>query len=323
MKKIFEFKKQRNFDNIIEGSFKFFREHIKPILIQTWKQNKLIITILLLSYFINSFYATGSMLNDYFKIIFNQKDTMQLSNFFSNPIFITSYILVIIFSLVFIIKFTLIIIGYIKIYVSDNGVVDENKLVNYVKNNFWSLAAAFFLYFLFTVFVFSLIVLTIVGLASIGKLGIFISILLGTFSFLYLIVFSSLYFQVYLLDEVSITSSFKLTYHYLKNRFWFSLLVLLVLWIIILLLSSVFQAPIAIFTISKGIMGISNTAAVEFSTTEKIILSFFSVISFVGQNIIKILSIIGTTILYFTLKEYHTQEGLLEKLEQIGQSNED
>ncbi len=321
MKKYFEFKKQRSFDNIVESTFKFFRNHIKPMMLIVWKYNKITLIGLVLSYFLYSYYSYNMLGNVWGALL--KQDTTEALTKNSNPMVSVINLVFLIFSFIFFTRFTLTVYAYIKSYIEHKGQINEREIMRYVSDKFWPFVGASILLGILLFFVILVAVLIFAGLSVAGSVGVVIGVLLFVPLFFYILVFANLFYSVYLLDNVQAGDTISITMKYLKNKFWFSFLVLAVIWIIILMLGSVFQAPLFIVGLSKGLLAYKDPQSFDLSTTENLVIAFFSVISLAGQTILKVLSLIGSAILFFTLKEYHTNEGLLEKLDEIGNTDEE
>jgi len=316
MKKVFEFKKQRNFDDIIESSFRFFRLHIKKIIQIFWKYNKITTLGLFISYFFYNYYAF-QLTNFLFGVKNKNIESGAVDSLWLGLV----NLVFVVFSFIFFVRFVLTIFGYIKSYIKNEGQIKEKEVMDLVNTKFWPFVGASFLLVLLLIIIIVLGTLFFLGFSKMGSFGVAIAVLLFLPLVFYIITFMNLYFQVYIFDEVSASEAISLTMSYLKDKFWFSFLVTFVLGIIIWLLGMVFNAPILIYSFIKGLMLAKDPDVINQMTQGDLFISFFSLISLAGETVLKVLSVIGGVILYYTLKEYHTNEGLLEKLERLNAKN--
>jgi len=312
--KLFEFKKQRSFDDIIENSFKFFRDHIKPILKIFWENNQAVTIGLFISYFFYNYYAyqfLGVLLGKQ-----TEKSTI-------NPLLIDFIdIAFAIFAIVFSVRFFLTVIGYIVSYINNEGEIKEKEILKFVHKKFWTFIGATLILILIVVVIIIISSLIFALLIAIlGSNGVKISILLAIPPIIYFFTFLNLYYQVLLLDNVTPGEAISLTRKYLKGKFWFSFLVIFVLGIIIWLIGMIFKVPVIIYTFIKGVAAADNPDVLIDMLQGDLFISAMALVSLAGQTVLNVLSLIGSAILYFSLKEYHTNQGLLEKLEKLDNSN--
>ncbi len=317
MKRIFTIKKQRSLDAIIEDSFKFFKSHIKEIIKIIWEQNKIIITGLVILYFLYFYFYFG-MFNRLLN--FNGSSPVEVdSELFQSVYFGLIAIGLFILALIFFPRLFAAVTGYLRFYNEENGAVDINNVKRLVKSKFWGLVGmTFLLIFLFVILISLLFLLAFaVGQSSDG-----FAILLFLIIFVPLVFYASIYFTlvyyVYIFEDIDVFEAISKTRNYLKNRFWFSFGVMFVMSLIVGLVGMVFDAPVSIYFFIKTILMVENQEVAKFAGQGDIIVSLFSVISYAGQLILRILMIIAVSFLYFSIREYHTGESLYDKIDKIG-----
>jgi len=319
MKKIFEIKKQRNIDGILEASFKFFRIHAKKMIKIIWEQNSLLIIGLLASYFLYNYYYFGMM-----------SQVMNLKNI-SNPIqinLLTPKLALVasalfLFSLFFTPRFFAAILGYFRAYNQETGEADEVKIKALVNSKFWGLIALTIILFFLFVFGAILVGLLVAGLAQLGTFGIILIVVIAISILIYALMYFSLVYYVYFFEDLDFFEAMIQTKNYLKGRFWFSLGLMFLMSVIIGLIAMVLNAPVSIYVMLKTLFMAKQSAIHQYAESGDILVSILAVISYAGQLILRILSIISIVFLYFSLKEYHTGDSLLEKIDQIGETYED
>jgi len=320
MKKIFEIKRQRSVDEIVEDAFNFFKQHAKSIIKLIWEQNRFIIAGLLLSYFFYVYYYFGS-LNNILKFNGRQYESTSEIDIFT-PGFALVAMFLFIFSIIFLPRFFSTITGYIKYYRSDNQDTDIDKVKNFVQQKFWGLIGLTIVLFLLIILL-GVISFIIGGLLSAaGSAGAFLIIALALPALAYAIIYFTMVYYVYVFEDIDVSTALSKTKDYLKHRFWFSFGVMLVMSIIIGLIGMVFNAPVSIYIMVKMLMLAKEPDTISQSYSGDLFIALLSVISYVAQLILRILFIIALSFLYYSLKEYHTGEGLQDKIDQIGSEYE-
>ena len=315
MKPYIKIKKRRNIDAIIEDSFKFFKLHIKEMLKIVWQQNRILLTLLVISYFLYSYYSFDlfSRLQQLKNGVVNSVDTQN-----TTMSILFSFALVML-SLIFFPRFFAAIAGYMQVYDKNKGQVYPDEVKQIVNNKFWGLVGLTFIVILMFVLFIFFAALVFTGLAKLKAAGIFLIIAISIPLILYVIVYLSLVFHVYFFDNVDIGTAVSRTIGYIKERFWFSLGVIFLMTIIVMFISWVVNIPIYAYLILKGvaIVGHQNSAAAGMQTGD-IFISLYSMVSYIAQLVLRVLMMISMVFLFFSLKEYHTNESMFEKIDQIG-----
>ena len=316
MKKIFAIKKQRGLDAIIEDSFKFFRSHAKKMIKIIWEQNRFIILGLAVSYFIYIYNYFG-MFNKMLTI--SGQDSSANSNLFDSPLFAFVFLALFILGLIFLPRFFSAIAGYMKVYDEQEGKVDEQKVKVLVKENFWGLIGLTLLIGIVVVIISSLIVFFMVSvMKTVNPVLILIFLPVGLLFVSYIIIYLTLSYYVYFFENIGVFEVLTKTGKYLKKKFWFSFGVIFVMSLIIGLIGMVLNAPVSIYFLVKTLLMAKNEDVARFAGEGDIIVSIISVLSYAGQTILRILMVIATTFLYFSLREFHTGESLYDKIDKIG-----
>ncbi len=314
-----QIKKLRTLDAIIEDSFKFFKTHAKEILKIIWEQNSLIIIGLLVSYFLYYYFYFGAL--NQFLNIESGKDAFA-SNLFSVK-FAVVMIAMFIFSILFFPRFFAAVTGYMYLYDQHKGAVKPTEVKKIVNQKFWRLIGLTIIIILLLSLLLLVAILIMTFLSKLGAAGIFLALALGLPLILYLIVYISLVYYVYFFENVGILVALLRSYLYLKQRFWFSFGVIFIMGIIVTLIGAVFNAPVSIYAMIKTMGIVKSSGLNEFTNPQgDAVVAFLGILSYIGQLILRILTIISMVFLYYSLREYHTDENIYETIEQIGQNDE-
>jgi uncharacterized membrane protein/preprotein translocase subunit SecE len=315
MKPFIEIKKQRNIDAIIEDSFKFFRLHIKEMLKIVWEQNRILLTLLVIVYFLNTYYSFD---------IFTQ--LQQMKNGEANPAgaqnSALSGLISIVFgllSIIFFPRFFAAIAGYMQLYDKNKGQVNPDEVKQIVKDKFWGLIGLSFTLGIILVLIILFAAFLFTGLAMLGAAGVFLIIAIVIPLIMYAVVYLSLVFYVYFFENVDMGVAISRTATYIKERFWFSFGVIFIMTLIVMFIASAVNAPIYIYLILKGVAIFGdNNAMAPGGQSGDIFISLYSIVSYLAQLVLRVLTMISLVFLFFSLKEYHTNESMFEKIDQIG-----
>lgn len=310
--KAFEFQKERNFDNIIEASFALLRKHFLPMLKIFWKYNAVLIVVFIASNFFVNFLFIKKFAN-YEKIIIRN---LQFGLYDAQTIIV--FILFTLVSFVFYLRFYATVMGYIRVYKENDGIVSSEKVKKYISTKFWSLFLLSFIVFILYIIV-VVILAFFVGSVRGAQFIFFIVWLLGI---IYYAVIITISYPVLFFDDISVFSAFRHAQAYVKSRWWFSFFVLFVMLLILWVLGLVVQSPLYIYDYIKDLLGYSNIN-LSMSNKTDIPYALLSTLLVIIDYILKTAFLFAVSLLFFSLKEYHTQEGILSKIDQIGQKKED
>jgi hypothetical protein len=312
MNKVFDFKKERNFDAIIEGSFHFFSNNAKKLLKIIWQQNKIIFTALAIIYILYIFYY----LNFFDNLVMLQKGT-DIDNKLENvKIFSIISVVMVLFHIIFIPRFLLSIMGYIKVYMNNKGEVSAQEVGEEIKQNFWRIIGLFIIMFLLLIALFYIFSILSTITSELGLTLLTVIILL--FFIYYFLLLFTIAIPAFYFEKLGIIDVFTRSIAYLKGNFWKVSGVIIIMLLITWLLNMVINVPLISYFLLKAFWlyddsnNISNYMGIDIFT------SLISVLSFIGEWIVRVIYFITTVILYFSLRESYTQEGIMEKIEQIG-----
>ena len=277
-----------------------------------WRNNMILIVGFSISFFLYYFFYFG-MFND-IAAMGDNLGTIRMETYTVK--FGLVALALVFFSIWFYPKFMGFIMGYMRVYMENDGKVDETKVEAYAKRKFWGIIGLTLLLGIVFAVVFGLIVFLLVAIGGAGAVLLgFIIILPLVF---YVSVLLSLVYQAYFFDDLEVTEAISETMGYMKHKFWFSFLVLFVMGLLVGLIGAVFNLPVMAYTFIKQMLLASNNDLATYSGTGDVIVAGFSVIAVIAQYILKILVLISSSLLYFHLKEYHTHEGTLERIDSIG-----
>ncbi|MCX2431710.1 MULTISPECIES: hypothetical protein [unclassified Pedobacter] len=275
-----EFKKRRDFGQVINDTFTFMRQNFKP-LIKTY--------FIFCGLFVLA--SMSTMLMQQYKTV-NVINTMGTGA--SSPglgLYGIEYFLSIIFSLASYASMTVAILSYLAIYVQKGNQTPTTEEV-------WG----FFKYYFWRVFGSSILLLLMVLVG-------FIFCLVPGF---YLFPFVALMFPIMVIENASLSYAFGRSFKLIKDHFWITFGTLIVVWIIIYACMSMIVLPTTLF----GMIGMFSSKGVHMSLT----LTLISTVLQSLCQVFTIVPVITITLMYFNLIEEKENVGLMERISNFGTS---
>ena len=279
------FRKERNFEQLITATFQFIRQEYKPFLRLIIRITSPFLALMLIGLvgYLNSLSTLSSNLINV--------DT-------SNPVqLIVSITLIVLFGGSAYLLAHATTLYYIESYVANNGLVDPKEIQQKTFQNF-----------------FSFLVLGIVSIFII-LFGFIFCIIPG----IYLTIPLSLVFSILVFENKGVIESVEASLKLIKDEWWNSFLFLLVIGILLGVAGSVFSIPSAIYMLLKTFVSSDgfNPAAIDSMGTDYIYLAL-NVLSYALQFFINLISMVATAFLYFSISEKKTGKGISEIIENIG-----
>lgn len=286
----FKLEKERELGEIITDTFAFVRIHFKD-LTQVFMQTILPILLLSVAAGIYYQYASQKIVGDNILI---ENDPFDLLRSFTTIIIPT---LLAIFSSLFLFVISgIAILASVK-SVQQFGKIEIQFVKTEIKTRFWSMT----------------------GLSVISFLSLMVAAVFCFLPFVYLIVPVSIMFPLLVIEEKSVGDSFSYAFTLIKENYWITLGTLIVLFIILVLASLIFQLPIFIYTIFSTVTKL-EASTVDYNNlieTDWVLLSLTAVGNF-GSNILSLVSLIASALIYFNLNEKHNLTGTAKDIDTIG-----
>ncbi len=278
MEKLIDFKKDREFGDVLNATFVFIKQNYKPLgkTLLIYASPFIIMSAIVYAFFNVSMYTgmLGSGLN-----VFNMIGQMSSYAFLYILLALTSYTI-----------FNGLVYGYIKLY-NDKG------FGNFEPVDVWQFTLKNFFAILGAQIVFALII-------TVG----FILILIPG---IYLTVSLSLLLIALIVEGKGFGDAFSRTFLLTHKRWWWTFLLLLVTYIIIMVFNYIFAIPTIILQ-STIMMHGGNTE------TYKMIYGFFLVLSQIVSYISYTIPMVALAFHYFSIVESIEQPSLHNEIENIG-----
>jgi len=277
-----EFKKVRDFGQVINDTFSFIRQNLKP-LIKTY------------FIFCGLFVLAGmlSMLMQQYKAVnlVNSIGNGSTRNLGFGAQFGVEYFLALLFSLASYASMSVAILSYITLYVQKGNQIPTNDEV-------W----AYFKYYFFRVFSSSILLILMLTVA-------FLFCLIPGF---YLFPFVAMMLPIMVIENGTLGYSFGRSFKIIKDNFWVTFGTLIVVWIIIYACMSFIVLP----TTLLSMMGLFSQKTPHMSLTFSMITTILQSLC----QVFTIIPIVTITLSYFSLVEQKESTGLMERIAHFGKT---
>jgi hypothetical protein len=278
-----ELRKIRDFSENINDTFLFITQNFKPLVIS-------FLTIagmfLLATSIINGVYQ--SQFGNIFKDIIYGTRSPQMSPFVW---FNGTYFLLPFFSWISVNAMHVVVIGYMKLYEQKQNEAPTTQEV-------WEVFKKYYLKVL--VYTIPIFLLTIVGF--------FLCVLPGIYFMVVFLPFTS----ILMMEDQTFKGAYDRCFTIIRNNFWMSLAIYLVMYIIYSFSSGIISAGLAIVT---GLLSYFTTR--DISSTIGIATSVLHVFTYIFSIIFNVSVVLN----YFTLTEMYDGTGMLKRLDQLGQGS--
>ncbi len=276
------FKRQRELGEILSDTFKFLRQEYKG-LFKALVRNAAIPFIILIA--VAAYYASIS--TDF--------------NLLSNGIFNAANIIIPVFGLLLAVLFYYgilygTILGYIKLYIANQGVVDQDVLKTEVRSKLGSL----------------------VGLTFLIAIIVFFGLMLCVLPGIYLAVPLSLGWAFLIFENKTIGDSISDCFKLIKGEWWMTFATLFVLGLLLYIANIVFSIPLIIYTVTKAFTSTAEISQGDLSSMFDWVYITLNVISSAAQYILAGIYPIAIGFIYYNLNEKANQTGTFETIDSIG-----
>jgi hypothetical protein len=288
-----EFRKQRDFGELLGDTFNFLRNEFKPFTaIFIHICGPYLVALLLAMGFYT--YTIGDMA--FFDPLSDEPFL------FANPVLFVAtfvaYMLAAVAAYIFTIGTTLF---YIQSYIDNKGEVSREDIKMNVNKVFWSLF----------------------GMSLLKGLTIFIATLMCFLPVLYAMIPMAVVFSIYVFEpRKTVTEAYSDSFYLVNQDFWLSWGAFVVLGIIYYIISVVFSIPAMIYSFVKIGVTASEIDPSDMGSFVDPFYIFLNVLSSLVQFILNIVMITGGALIYFHLNEKKNFTGTYERISQIGQNKE-
>jgi hypothetical protein len=281
-----EFKKLREFGEIINDTFVFIRQNLKALLK----------TFIYFCGFFVVIAAIAAVLQQLgLRKVLTSWETpgARPADFFNGfgEMFNLNYLILVLFGVANYAAMNVAILSFVSLYVEKGNVTPTIEQV-------WSYFKYYFLRALGSSFCISIFLLFCFALCLLPGIYVFPAM--------------SLFFPVMIFENGSLVYSFGRTFKLLKDQWWLTAATVLILFVITYACVSFVSMPVALITMvgtfTQGAKGLSDTMVIV-STVLQYLCQVFMIVPIVGLSLI-----------YFNLAERRENSGLMSRIDQFGQS---
>ena len=297
MSNLIEFKKERDLGAIITDTFTFIRENWKDYFLTVFK---IIGPVLLIGAALLVF-AMVSYSGAIKGIISLDQSAPDPSEVFGNMFGMFGWLFLML--LVFAIVYTLLAevsLYYIKSYIENNGVANFNDVKENTFKNIWKF----------------------IGLGILAILMMAVSYVLCVLPVFYISVVLSLAMPIMVFESKSIGDTISHCFILIKNEWWNTFGVVLVIGILVSMLGFVFSIPSLIYQlISMGVSITDEDPTAILGILEDPIYLILNLIAYFGRFIFYSVTLVSSAFIYFDLNEQKNFTGTFEKIESLGSND--
>jgi len=277
-----EFRKIRDFGEVITDTFLFMRQNLKPLL-KTFV-------------FLCGFFIVATMLSAIVQQIGMQK-TMRAGGFTKGAfdftslgqIFNLNYLILVIFMIANYTAIYVTVFSYIAIYVERGRIAPSVEEV-------W----AYFKYYFFR----------LLGSSLVISVFMILCLVCCIIPFIYVFPAMSLFYPVMILENGGLSYSFGRSFKLLKTQWWITAGTIFILWLVTYACMSFASLPAIALTLfstfTRGPLGTSNLVIIISTVIQHLC------------HIFMIIPVAGTAMIYYNLAERQENAGLLDKIDKFG-----
>lgn len=277
-----QFKKQREIGDVITDTFRFIRENYKLLFSYIFKITGPFFLILVLAVGYYTYSVAGSPFDDF---------NGQIGNF------IVSFLILAAALLLFYSALYGTILHYIKIYISNEGVVPEADVKAGVQRDF-----------------FKLLLLSLIS-AILMIAGLILLVLPGIF----LLVPLSMAGAILVFKDYSVSESISHCFTLVKDHWWITFITLMAVGILVYIIGLVFQIPLIIYTVIKTITFVQEGSVANPELFKDWLFISLQIFSSVVQYMLSAITVIAIAFIYFNLNEHKHLTGTYETIEKLGE----
>lgn len=279
-----DFKQQRELGDIISYTFKFIRENYKAYFKSVIK---IVWPAFLLLIAAVSYYSYTTVGNS---IMFSQDGG-----------FFIGFGLLMLGLLLYFAVMNVAAFNFIKSYVNNQGVADHEEVKQGVKKDLGKMF----------------------GLGAITWILIFAGLIIFIVPGIYLSVPLSIAAAVLVFKNESIGGSISEGFHLVKDNWWMSFISLFLIWLIVYIISLIFQLPVLIYTFIKMFTIIQENSASAANVTDVLdwVYLTLTIIASAVQYLLYAITPVGVAFVYYNLNEIKYFTGAYESIENLGKND--
>lgn len=288
MKSDITIEKERNFSDVLNVTFDFLRQEFKPFFKTIILYTSIPIILLAI---IATFYTKDS-----FNGLFEAMNGNVPESVTPNGGLLIALIAISVIASIFIIGITFCYLEEYRIHGKD-GFEIEAVWQRFIKD-FWGL----------------------LGFQIVGTIILIISFALLIIPGFYVMIPLSFLLAVKVFEQKGLSDSLSRCFALIKNHWWQTFGILIVITLVHSVLSTLFSIPIAIYSGIKGFLMATDSANTSIDTAPLLV---FNIIATIAKYWLYPIVFLAIGFQYFSLKEEKDQTSLIKRINQIGDTEED
>lgn len=284
MKDKVEFRKVREFGEIIGDTFLFIKQNFKPLMKAF---------LYLCGFFILAGMVNAIVLQLQLVDVTQDTSNFSIASRYSSRYFSWSFLGVFVFMILNYTAIYVTVLSYISIYIQKGNMAPSVEEV-------WS----YFKYYFFRM----------LGSGMLMSIFLFVCFICCFFPGVYVFPAVTLVYPILILENASLGYSFTRSFKLLKDNWWITFGILVVIWIITYCCTTFIQLPAVIITMFNTFTNPSNPITRAYAIIS-------SISSYVAQ-VFMVIPVICSAFCYFNLVEHKESTGLLDRIENFGTDNQ-
>lgn len=285
---MFQFYKDRTFENLFGDTFGFIRQEFKPFITTLLKLTGPWVLLLIIG-FVGYFNAAVDIFS--LSLITYEGDSPFTLQFF------VSLLVLMIGALGAYVLAQAGTLYYIDSYIQNNGEVNTDEVARKSYGNFFSF----------------------LGLGILSMLTLFVGFIFCLLPGFYFLVPMSMIFAIKVFQNKGATDAYSHSFSFIKEYWWYAFSFIAVLGIVIYFAGLAFNVPTIIYAMIKGFTAIETQNELGFmSIMQDPVYMTLNILNYALQFFLNFISIVGGAMLYFSIYEKKTQKGTLQEIDNLG-----
>jgi hypothetical protein len=311
-----DFQRTRDFSRKMNATFEFIRQNYKAL-------GKSILLIAGPSVLVGSVMA-GSFMGEFLNFgRVAQGNPEVVSDYFLS----VSFWVQLLFLFVFLIVSFVISIATINCYLilyeeKKTNTIEVKDVWERVRKLFWSYLGTSILFFFLFIIAYILLLIPVFILAEISGVLVFFGIILIIGGIIHLFFSTSMTYFIQVYEKKNFFDAVTRSFRLVNNGKWWSTFgLIMILHLIMMTASYLFIIPYYIILFTSTLHSVSAGSELEFSSSFKLMTIVFFTLYYMAQMLMYSLPNVGIAFQYFNLVELKEAKGLMNQIENLGQSS--
>ena len=199
--------------------------------------------------------------------------------------------------------------------------IEVSEVWDRVRSAFWPYLGTSVLFFILFIIAYIILLIPVFILADISGVLLFFGIFFIVGGIIYLVFSSSLTYFIQLYEKKNFIDALVRSMRLIRGKWWSTFGLIFILYLIMMTVSYVFIIPYYAVLFTNTLHSASSGTALEFSSGFKIWTIVFFTFYYMAQMLMSSLPNVGIAFQYFNLVELKEAKGLMNQIENLGQSS--